>query len=99
MHEVPSGSVSEIILEGLDNAWTPLLDRLSGISEGEYPWEPTSNCWTVRPGCGGPMIADWADPDPAPPLQSRRRPRPVAGRGGRASSSHRQRDRNPVLHA
>ncbi len=66
MQGVPTGSVSEIILDGLDNAWNPLIERLSGISESEYLWQPASSCWTIRPGSGGTMVADWADPDPIP---------------------------------
>lgn len=62
----PTDSTSEIILDGLDNAWNPLIERLRGISEREYLWEPTSNCWTVRAGSDGTMVADWADPDPVP---------------------------------
>ena len=66
MPAVPSRSVSGIILDGLDNAWNPLIERLSGISASEYLWEPVTNCWTVRPGSDGTMVADWADPDPVP---------------------------------
>ena len=55
-----------MILEGLDNAWNPLLERLAGITDDEYNWEPTANCWTVREDGDRRMIADWADPDPVP---------------------------------
>lgn len=66
MHTVPNGNVSAIILEGLDNAWNPLIERLGGISEGEYLWEPAPNCWTIRTSSDGAIVADWADPDPIP---------------------------------
>jgi DinB superfamily len=66
VRELPTPGLSEIILEGLDNAWNPLVERLAGISDDEYCWEPTRNCWTIRPGSDGTMIADWAKPDPVP---------------------------------
>jgi hypothetical protein len=58
--------LGEIVLEGLDNAWNPLIDRLAGIGDDEYMWEPVAGCWTIRPDDDGDMIADWADPDPVP---------------------------------
>jgi DinB superfamily len=58
--------LSAVIVEGLDNAWNPLLDRLAGITDDEYMWEPVANCWTIRPESDGKVIADWADPDPVP---------------------------------
>jgi hypothetical protein len=66
MPVVPPDNVSEIILDGLDNAWNPLLVRLADISDDEYLWAPASNYWTIRPGSDGNMAADWADPDPVP---------------------------------
>ncbi len=62
----PVPSLSAIILEGLDDAWDPLLERLDGISDDEYTWEPVASCWTIRPDNEGGMVADWADPDPVP---------------------------------
>jgi DinB family protein len=66
VRSIPTQSLSEIILEGLDNAWNPLLERLAGISDDEYTWEPVANCWTIRTSDDGSMVADWADPDPIP---------------------------------
>jgi DinB superfamily len=62
----PSRSLSTIILEGLDNAWNPLLERLAGITDDEYLWQPVANSWTIRSDPEGNMVADWADPDPVP---------------------------------
>ena len=61
-------TLSPIILEGLDNAWNPLLERLAGVSDDEYTWEPTRNSWPIHPSPDddGVMVADWADPDPVP---------------------------------
>ncbi len=63
---MPQTGLSKIVLEGLDNAWNPLLERLAGISDEEYLWEPVANCWTIRADGEGNMTADWADPDPVP---------------------------------
>ena len=58
--------------------WThQLRDRLAGLSDDEYFWEPVPNSWSVRPrGTGtapvqagsGEMTIDFAfpEPDPAP---------------------------------
>ncbi|HEX3087849.1 MAG TPA: DinB family protein [Ilumatobacteraceae bacterium] len=67
MDDVATGvNLSAVILEGLDNAWNPLLERLAGIADDEYMWEPTTSCWTVREDAEGRTVADWADPDPVP---------------------------------
>ncbi|MGN9806752.1 DinB family protein [Micromonospora sp. L32] len=60
-------------------AWhwtTQLRDRLDGLTDDEYLWEPTADCWSVRPrGSGaapvragsGAMTIDFAMPEPDPP--------------------------------
>ena len=64
--ESTTESLSTVILEGLDNAWNPLLERLDDISDDEYTWATAANCWTSRADSTGNMVADWADPDPLP---------------------------------
>lgn len=59
-------TLTEIVLEGLDNAFDPLVERLADIVDDEYTWEPVPGCWTVRRAADGTMHADWADPDPVP---------------------------------
>jgi hypothetical protein len=55
--------------------WThQLRDRLAGLTDDEYFWEPAPDCWTVRPRSSaaqpgsGAMTIDFAmpQPDPAP---------------------------------
>jgi len=42
-------------------------DRLTGLTDEEYFWEPVPECWTVRIDEDGGASADWADdPDQAP---------------------------------
>jgi DinB superfamily len=72
-----------------DQTWNPLLreqltwhwtnqlrERLDGLTDGEYFWEPAPGCWSVRPrGTGtapvqagsGAMTIDFAMPVPDPP--------------------------------
>ncbi|MEV0726487.1 DinB family protein [Micromonospora purpureochromogenes] len=57
--------------------WTSQLrDRLDGLTDDEYLWEPAAGCWSVRPrGTGvapvragsGAMTIDFAMPEPDPP--------------------------------
>ncbi|SFQ25433.1 DinB superfamily protein [Amycolatopsis arida] len=72
-----------------DLTWNPLLreqtawhwtnqlrDRLDGLTDDEYFWEPVPGCWSVRPrgtgsapiqGGSGAMTIDFAAPAPEPP--------------------------------
>jgi hypothetical protein len=52
-----------------------LRDRLAGLSDEEYLWEPVPGCWSVRPrgtssaqmqGGVGAMTIDFAFPEPEP---------------------------------
>lgn len=54
----------------------PVRDRLEGLTDDEYFWEPAPGCWNVRPrGTGtapvqagaGSMTIDFAFPEPDPP--------------------------------
>ncbi len=49
-----------------DYAWQRLIDRLAGLTDEEYLWEPVPECWTVRPGQDGPWTWDFAWPEPQP---------------------------------
>ena len=49
----------------LDSAWAPVNDLRTRLTAAAYLWEPTPNCWTVRPTDGG-WLADWVDEDPSP---------------------------------
>ncbi|MGK5629499.1 DinB family protein [Streptomyces sp. URMC 123] len=72
-----------------DHAWNPLLreqiaahwtgqlrDRLDGLTDDEYFWEPVPDSWNVRPrdtgtapvrAGSGAMTIDFAMPEPCPP--------------------------------
>lgn len=60
-------TVLPVLLTGWDSAWTRLDQRLAGLTDEEYLWEPAPGGWTVRP-VGGRWMADpnRPVPDPAP---------------------------------
>ncbi|MEV1171556.1 DinB family protein [Nonomuraea sp. NPDC049784] len=50
-----------------DFAWQRLRNRLEGLTDEEYLWEPVSECWTVCRGEDGSYEADGARLPPEPP--------------------------------
>ena len=42
------------------------MERLDGLTDEEYIWEPVPGCWTIRRD-GDRMVADWSGPPPDPP--------------------------------
>jgi hypothetical protein len=40
-------------------------NRLAGLTDGEYLWEPVPNCWSVR-WSGEHTVVDWSFPPPNP---------------------------------
>ena len=44
-----AGAVQREILSLFEYVFARTDARLDGISDDEYAWEPTSDCWTVRP--------------------------------------------------
>ncbi|MFC5186065.1 DinB family protein [Actinomadura harenae] len=64
-------SAAESLIALFGSVWTRTADRLAGLTDAEYLWEPVPDGWTVRPdasgrwridaeGAGGPA------PDPVP---------------------------------
>jgi hypothetical protein len=51
----------------MEEAWTTLRQRLEGLTDPEFFWEPVPGCWTVHPAEDGQWICDYADPAPEPP--------------------------------
>jgi hypothetical protein len=60
-------TLKQNLLDLSDFAWQRLRDRVDGLTDEEYFWEPFDGCWTVRTTEAG-FAADWAwiPPDPAP---------------------------------
>lgn len=46
------------LIELSDEAWRRLLDRLAGLTDDEYLWEPVADCRTVRPSGDGTFRSD-----------------------------------------
>jgi hypothetical protein len=70
-------STVTFIRDALEKSRSRLLDRLRGIDDVEYFWEPVAGCWSVRrrvdavtklPNGRGEWVLDYdlPDPDPAP---------------------------------
>jgi hypothetical protein len=53
------------IVDGFDNAWQPLIQRLAGLDDHEFHWQPAAAGWGVHRRDDA-WLADWADPDPEP---------------------------------
>lgn len=59
-------TLTQNLLDLSDFAWQRLRDRVEGLTDEEYFWEPFDGCWSVRKGDDG-YAADWAWIPPAPP--------------------------------
>ena len=64
------------LLKQFDGATEQLRNRLAGLSDDEYFWEPVAHCWSVRrpeqirsgnPVGGGDWLIDQERPEPDPP--------------------------------
>jgi hypothetical protein len=59
-------TTTQSLLDLSDFAWQRLRDRLGGLTDEEYFWEPFDGCWTVRATDDG-FVADWDRIPPEPP--------------------------------
>lgn len=59
-------TLTQNLLDLSDFAWQRLRDRVEGLTDAEYFWEPFDGCWSVRKRDDG-YAADWAWIPPAPP--------------------------------
>lgn len=49
------------------HVWQRTTDRLAGLDDAEWAWEPTPGCWSVRRGPDGTWrVDDGEAPDPPP---------------------------------
>jgi hypothetical protein len=59
----------EIIRERLQEAYESIRERVDGLTDAEFFWEPVARCWTVRRRDDGRWAVDYPEPphpDPAP---------------------------------
>lgn len=65
----PTTEVRDVVLSSMDRMFDQLMQRVDGLTDGEYLWEPTPDVWSVRPATPGSPVVDGAgvrDIDPAP---------------------------------
>jgi len=58
-----------VIRERLEVAYKAIRERIDGLTDEEFFWEPVSRCWTVRRRDDGRWAVDYPEPphpDPAP---------------------------------
>jgi hypothetical protein len=57
----------DLLAAEMDEAWHSLRDRLQGLTDEEFFWEPVPNCWTAHADETGHWVLDYAIPDLDPP--------------------------------
>jgi hypothetical protein len=55
-----------MLLEMLDEAYVRLRDRLEGVSDEEFFWQPVPDCWTIYQDPSGRWTYHYAVPEPEP---------------------------------
>jgi uncharacterized damage-inducible protein DinB len=56
----------ELIRWEMEEAYRPFRDRLDGLSEEEFWWEPVAGSWTLHRRSDGRWYGDYEEPDPEP---------------------------------
>ena len=59
--------IVELLAEQMDEVWARFWNRLEGLDDDEFFWEPVPDCWTVHQDEGGLWWIDYQDPAPEPP--------------------------------
>ncbi|MGI9646833.1 MAG: DinB family protein [Ilumatobacteraceae bacterium] len=65
----PTSDVDVVVLDSLDYMMSQLVDRLAGIGDQEYLWEPVGGMWSARQREDGSVTVDGAGErhlEPAP---------------------------------
>jgi len=57
---------SALLLTMLDDAYARVRERLDGLSDEEFFWQPIPNCWTIYQDSSGRWTYHYAMPDPRP---------------------------------
>jgi hypothetical protein len=58
---------TQLLAAQLDEAYRVVRDRIEGLSDEEFFWEPVPDCWTVRRRPNGLWMVDYRDVHPEPP--------------------------------
>jgi hypothetical protein len=59
-------SRAALLLTATDGAFTRLRERLEGLTDEEFSWEPVPGCWTIFRDDAGRWRYSYAIPDPRP---------------------------------
>jgi len=59
-------TATQLLANQLEEAYRALRDRIEGLTDEEFWWEPVADCWTVRRRPNGLWMVDYAEPDPDP---------------------------------
>jgi hypothetical protein len=61
-------TATRLLAEQMDEAYRSVRDRVEGLTDEEFFWQPVPDCWTVRPRPNGLWMVDYPDvhPEPAP---------------------------------
>src|SRR5205814_4821492 len=62
-------SVVGVIRQQLQDAFEAIRERVEGLTDEEFFWQPVARCWTVRRRDDGRWTVDYPEPphpDPAP---------------------------------
>jgi uncharacterized damage-inducible protein DinB len=59
-------TATQLLADQLDEAYRVVRERVEGLSDEEFWWEPVSNCWTVRRQPSGRWMVDYPDEHPVP---------------------------------
>jgi len=57
----------ELLAAQMDEVWGRFRNRLEGLGDDEFLWEPVPNCWTIHQAEDGRWWIDYQDPAPEPP--------------------------------
>jgi len=64
---VDGSPLREDLIDLSDYVWRRLIDRLEGLTDEEYLWEPVPGCWSIHPRPDGLWTWDFSWPEPDPP--------------------------------
>jgi len=67
MNVYPMHQSVERLAFAMEKTWITLRQRLEGLTDEEFFWEPVPDCWTVHTDERGRWVIDYAMPDPEPP--------------------------------
>lgn len=55
-----------LLAHQLEEAYRTVRDRVEGLGDAEFWWEPVPDAWTIRPQADGRWATDYEEPDPDP---------------------------------